>query len=136
MRLIKRRGLIMKTVVTRQIFKTGFPKQLDETTKEVFRTKDSKLERAFEIIQSVNITTDRKETSSPHNAKFSDWNKLLRVTAWIIKITKVWISKIRQRNCSKRLSMEDMNEAEVIWIQKCQLDGFPEELNELRKKNN
>ena len=65
-----------------------------------------------------------------HVKNFSDYGKLIRVTAYVLK----FIRKLRKERSVVTLTREELNDAETLWIKSDQHKSYQEEL-EIMKSN-
>lgn len=66
----------------------------------------------------------------PDINKFSSWLKLIRTTGWCLRFVK----KLRNHHeqFQKELTVEEIEEAEKIWIKKSQYESFLEDLKKIK----
>ena len=67
-------------------------------------------------------------------SRYSSWKRLVRVTSWCLRFiercrSRVRISLITREEISGRLTVEELNQAERLWIQRAQRDAYPSTFN-------
>jgi transposase InsO family protein len=82
---------------------------------------------AEELKQTVGLTTAR-ESGLPDPLRMSSWRKLLRVTAWVLRITDG-----PRRHRTEVLTREELQRAETTWMRHMQADAFPAEVKLLQR---
>nr|CAB3263160.1 uncharacterized protein LOC104265735 [Phallusia mammillata] len=138
------RGLSVKKMVNNNVWLTG-PRFLwgDESTwpkEEEVSNRDDILMEAKKV--SANFTCGTAcETDSISKLinHYSDWNRLRRATAWLLRYKRVLLSK----RCADTnttipkgtLQVQELQEAELALFRIVQQQAFPEVLENLRKGN-
>ncbi|XP_072172491.1 uncharacterized protein [Diadema setosum] len=89
-------------------------------------------------VNEIHIHTTRTNEENPVNAllsHYSDWNKLKRGVAWILKLKKRLQDKLKGKvgNSEERfnLTCTDIEDAELAIIQHVQLESYPDEMKYL-----
>jgi hypothetical protein len=80
---------------------------------------------------NVNACTEVVTQSLPDIKRFSKLNRLIRTTAWIKRFVNRCMKKGHR---GETLSADEINEAEMLWIQQCQNDSFTEDIEKLKRK--
>lgn len=90
------------------------------------------LESGEEIVAT--IRSEVQGNSLPDISRFSKYNRLIRSTAYVVKMVKNLRLPKKDRPKSLSISVHDLHEAEILWYKKVQHDCYPEELKDLKSK--
>ena len=101
---------------------------MDESNWPTEKQKHEPDEESLEIKKHAVLIATNETVSLPDVRRFSTWTKLIRTTAWMIR----FVRNCRKAKTSGPLKVEELKEAEIVWIRKVQLDSFPAELTVLK----
>nr|XP_022902869.1 uncharacterized protein LOC111415413 [Onthophagus taurus] len=123
------RGISAKTLIDSNLWLRG-PKWLND---EENWPSDEYFEPDVDQVSSF-LTIQRNE-STPETQpifpleKYGIYEKIMRITAYVIRFIKL----TKKMYKSKRLSTQDLNEADTYWIKYIQEKDFPNELKALKR---
>ncbi|XP_071055173.1 uncharacterized protein [Onthophagus taurus] len=123
------RGISAKTLIESNLWLRG-PKWLKD---EENWPNDEYFEPDVDQVSSL-LTIQRNE-STPETQpifpleKYGTYEKIMRITAYVIRFIKL----TKKMYKSKRLSTQDLNEADTYWIKYTQVKDLPNELKALKR---
>lgn len=86
-----------------------------------------------EAEEFVYISTNQVEHVLPDINRFSKYWRLVRTTAYVIKMIKCLKMKKKDRPDTLSIDIEDINEAKILWYKKVQTDCYSEEIKQLKR---
>lgn len=100
----------------------------DWPIKDNLMTDTTEMKKTF---IGVTVETTQLKSSLPDVTRFSSWLKLIRTTAWIIRIIETLMKKLNKRG---ELTCSELDNAEKLWIKSVQKDSFADEIKDLQIK--
>lgn len=83
------------------------------------------------LVTTNQVTPDKIDRLQP--LRYSDWRKLVRTTALVQRFIDNCRNPPRQQRKGE-LSLEELQEAEIVWIKVAQEESFQDEMKALRRK--
>lgn len=104
-----------------------------EKQRKAIIEKDPEVKKIYVINELVQHTGDIK-TSLFDLEKFSDWQKMKRTTACVMRIADYLRNKVKKRVTEKSpLTVQDIQKAEFYHIRRAQSESYKEEIKDLMK---
>ncbi|XP_022908833.2 uncharacterized protein [Onthophagus taurus] len=124
------RGISAKTLIESNLWLRG-PKWLKD---EENWLSDEYFEPDVDQVSSL-LTIQRNESTPEAQPifpleKYGTYEKIMRITAYVIRFVKL----TKKMYKAKRLSTQDLNEADTYWIKYIQEKDFPNELKALKRE--
>jgi hypothetical protein len=89
----------------------------------------------LELRPTLSISLSNLALPLPDLCRFSKWLRLIRSTAWMMRFIKRVRGKQKDDQTEQgELTLTEMEAAELMWIQQCQWDSFPDETRSLLGK--
>lgn len=116
------------------------PRSLWPITEDVVMTGDESVNFYVELENCPEENVMCLQTSVvgvpdlPDIKRFSDYNRLIRATAYYLKMRKILALSKNDKPKQFKIDVHDMTEAKEIWYRKVQQDVFSEEIRDLRTK--
>lgn len=110
-------------------------KSEDQWPKEPVKTleKPNVTERTNVLLTEDAETEKKRFEILPDIKRFSLYLRLIRATAWILHLLRIFQAKRERRQFESELIPEEISAAEELWIKKSQAESFEEELQMLKK---
>ena len=86
-------------------------------------------EELCQKVHTISVHTISSDVLNVH--RFSDYNKLIRSTAFVLKMVKTLKQKKQERPNKLYIDLSNIYEAKELWFKKVQCDSFSEELHQL-----
>ena len=89
-----------------------------------------------EVTSSAVITTEEDDPLKQVLEYYSDWTRLKRAVAWLLRLKKTLMQKAKHEESpgkSKYLTLEELQLAEEVIIQRVQREAFPDEITTLER---
>ena len=111
---------------------------IDEKIKnkeEIKKTKISKINENVNIMVNIGNVVQQSIHKILEHTKYSNFNKLLRITAYVMRFIFNLLCKNVQQRKSGNLNAEEVREAELSWIQVMQRELYDDKQMKWLKKN-
>lgn len=84
--------------------------------------------------ERITVNLEHQGNSLPDASRFSKYNRLVRATAYVLKMVKNVKLPKNDRPNELSLDVDDIHQAEMLWYRKVQFDCYAQELHDLKTK--